>query len=237
MRLTETQIKKTVRRILMEANVLPALPQPDPSLGKVIDVIGLKVKRAAESDPEFIAIQDKLKMLDPNAPRYTERRKAMFLIPDTFSEEIEKISRVMLAQAKKLVPTIMDDMKEITGRMSPEQIHHAFSQFEGGISRFALEDGSQPSPQRPSLTPSPYTAGFERLNNTQFAVVEELLTYIFPVAPPVSRLSELTDPRVYNTILLIYGYYPPETRARRERQMDEDDADPNQQFDQDDPGV
>jgi hypothetical protein len=223
MRLTEAQIRRTVRGILREAHVLPALPKPDPGLGKVIDIIGLKVKRAADSDPEFIAIQDELKQIDPDdySQRSLTRKKAMDLIPDAYSEEIEKISRVMLAQAKKLVPTIVDDMREITVGMSPEEIQSAFSQFEDDIASSALEN---------IRGTNSYTAGFERLNNAQFAVVEELLTYIFPLAPPVSRFSELTDPRIYNTILHIYGYYPPEKRRQRERQMDEDDADPNQQF-------
>ena len=204
MRLTEAQIRRTVRSILNEA--FPAYPEPDRGISKIIDTIGLKLKAQAESDPDFEPMRNV-------AERGALFTRTSHLVEQKYKREVDQICRLMVRQAQKLVPAIEETLPDIAASLTPgERDLYNVNQFRGIDSESA--EGSYEY----------HSFSFDSVTELQTSVIIALVYYIFPTPATESgfeddRLSRYTDSRVYGSLLRLFGYHPPGFRSTMQARM------------------
>jgi len=219
MRLTEAQIRRTVRGILREG-VYPDLPEPDRKISAAIDQIGEKIRREVENDPDFdIArnYEEPEDLVDDDGapgPGYRDREEIETLFYNKHTKSIKLISRFIRRQAQLIAPIVLRDKERIKADLPDNPDHYARQTLE----RFTGDLRAEVAENPPEYA---YSEALSDVPLIEQYIVRSLDHFLFPEPGWGSskRLSEMTDAMVYSLYLDIGPYTTPEYRERLAQQQ------------------
>ena len=208
MRLTEAQIRRTVRGILREATY-PDYPEPDRKISAVIDSIGEKIRREVAADPYFDIARNYAEPEDDEQgyPGERDRDDILGLFVREHMREVMLIARLMTRQAQLLAPIVLRDKDRLKAGLPSNIVLQRLESFTGEIDD-VLD-------QSPAYVDDEVFGSLDRLE-TGIIICLDALLFPAPNEHPSRRanqLSELTDERVYHTLLGLYNYTRPSLRG------------------------